>query len=181
MFDPLWFLSLEILYFGPCFNKNISFIQKKERKRKRKQRRVLKKLTVGQWIQEDVGESQPRRWGTTIEDVAETYTYFSLQIRRINLEIRERHLSKIHSAYMIHLSKNIQGNNKNSKIAEILRPRNFASEWERERESLRRNVWGNIFIVGRWWNRLGNGVNDVTEGRHIPLSGFVDGTAWVFQ
>ena len=140
MFGPLWLLSLEILYFGPCFNKNNSFIQKKERKRKRKQRRVLKKLTVGQWIQEDVGESQPRRWGTTIEDVAETYTYFSLQIRRINLEIRERHLSKIHSAYMIHLSKNIQGNNKNSKIAEILspptdlRPRNFASEWERERE-----------------------------------------------
>ena len=122
MFGPLWFLSLEILYFGLCFNKNISFIQKKKRKRKRKQRRVLKKLTVGQWNQEDVGESQPRRWGTTIEDVVETYTYFSLQIRRINLEIREKHLSKIHSAYMIYLSKDIQGNNKNLRIAEILSP-----------------------------------------------------------
>ena len=63
----------------------------------------MKKLTIGRWNQEDVGESQPRRWGTTIEDVAETYTYISLQIRRINLEMRERHLSKIHSAYMIYL------------------------------------------------------------------------------
>ena len=79
--------------------------KRKKRKRKRKQRRVSKKLTVGQWNQEDVGESQPRRWGTTLEDVAENYTYFSLKIRRINLEIRERHLSKIHSAYIYDISK----------------------------------------------------------------------------
>ena len=92
MFGPLWFLSLEILYFGLCFNKNISFIQKKKKKKAEKGFEETYCWTA-----------KPRRCGATIEDVAETYTYFSLQIRRINLEMRERHLSKIHSAYMIYL------------------------------------------------------------------------------
>ena len=79
MFGPLWFLSLEILYFGLCFNKNISFIQKKKKKKAEKGFEETYCWTA-----------KPRRCGATIEDVAETYTYFSLQIRRINLEIREK-------------------------------------------------------------------------------------------
>ena len=72
MFGPLWFLSLEILYFGLCFNKNISFIQKKKKKKAEKGFEETYCWTA-----------KPRRCGATIEDVAETYTYFSLQIRRI--------------------------------------------------------------------------------------------------
>ena len=76
------------------------------------------------------------------------------------------------------LSKDIQGNNKNSKIADILsppRPRNFAFERERETKCMREHP--NIFIVGGLWKRVFNGINYITERRHIPLNEFVDGMA----
>ena len=82
------------------------------------------------------------------------------------------------------LSKDIQGNNKNSKIADILSPpRDLETlplrkrERERERETKCMREHPNIFIVGGWWKRVFNGINYVTERRHIPLSEFVDGMA----
>ena len=82
------------------------------------------------------------------------------------------------------LSKDIQGNNKNLKIADILSPpRDLETlplrkrERERERETKCMREHPNIFIVGGLWKRVFNGINYVTERRHIPLNEFMDGMA----
>ena len=86
------------------------------------------------------------------------------------------------------LSKDIQGNNKNSKIVDILSPprdletlplkeRERERETKREREMKCMREHPNIFIVGGWWKRVFNGINYITERRHILLSEFVDGMA----
>ena len=46
----------------------------------------MKKLTVDeQWNQEDEGQEKPRGWGTTIEEVAQTYTFFSVMKKNLDI------------------------------------------------------------------------------------------------